>query len=486
MTNYQKLPNKTGFYSYFTLLSSVDSNYYVILLVAFTQGIIGLSDLALYYLWKDDLKISPSQLAQLNSLSYIPWVIKPVFGLTSDSFPILGYRRKSYLFIFGCISIITWLMMAYYVSTINHVRVFIICNQLSNSFCTVIGEALVVEMSRKQRTQNKDATANNVSLFFITKSFGSLITASSSGSLLTYLSKKKVFLITSVFPLMIVISAFLLKEDKYDAKEEPQYTFQPFQDPIDNESTDKDYATIPKGKQSNQSLHLRNQIQLFWSIVTKKEIYHPVIFILLYMMPPNYTDPLFYFYTNKLSFSSVIMGRLKVVYGISTLFGVWLYNAHLKSINFKRILYGSTLLSMTFNLFIIVLVLRINLLIGISDYLFCIASDSITTALGEINLMPLLVLACNICPKNIEGTIYAFLISIVNLGSLFASQWGSYLTYYLGITEVNFDNLVWLIVISNLCYLIPLPFLFLLNEESYTKFIEYEDKNIEDHTNLIK
>lgn len=35
--------------------------------------------------------------------------------------------------------------------------------------------------------------------------------------------------------------------------------------------------------------------------------------------------------------------------------------------------------------------------------------------------MPLLVLACRICPKNIEGTMYAVIMSTLNFGNLIAS-----------------------------------------------------------------
>ncbi len=35
---------------------------------------------------------------------------------------------------------------------------------------------------------------------------------------------------------------------------------------------------------------------------------------------------------------------------------------------------------------------------------------------GELNIMPLLVLSCKMCPKNIEATMYAFLMSTMNMG----------------------------------------------------------------------
>lgn len=51
---------------------------------------------------------------------------------------------------------------------------------------------------------------------------------------------------------------------------------------------------------------------------------------------------------------------------------------------------------------------------------------------GELNTMPLLVLACKMCPKNIEGTMYALLMSTINLGSMIAGQIGAIITFEFG------------------------------------------------------
>ena len=94
---------------------SIDSNYIVIILVALTQGFTGLSDLALSYLYKDDLKIEPATVSKINSIVYIPWILKPIYGLITDSFPICGYRRKPYLFFFGMSVMFSWILMSIWV-----------------------------------------------------------------------------------------------------------------------------------------------------------------------------------------------------------------------------------------------------------------------------------------------------------------------------------------------------------------------------------
>ena len=472
---------------------AIDINYLVIILVALSQGITGLSDLAISYLYKDDLKLEPAQVSRINSLAAIPWIVKPIYGLISDSFPIFNYRRKPYLFIFGLISIACWILMSQWVDNIHKVVTVIMVNQISIAFCNVIGEALVVETSQKQRHIDPDAGAKNVSMYFMIKSFGSLLTAFSSGALLEYIDKRKVFLITACFPFMIVFSSILLRERILNSKDDGN-SYQNYQNQSeviqisDNDSVSapnykynvENYETINTSthtysshtetlNHSNEKLpKLKEQLILFYSFLLLDKIYKPVIFIFLFMVTPSYGDPLFYFYTNVLSFSPSVMGRLRLIYGIASVSGIFLYNRVLKNVGFKKIVFSTTILYIFFNLLTIIVVLRLNRIVGIPDFWFCMTADALTTALGEINTMPLLVLACNICPKNIEGTLYAFLMSVVNLGSLFSNQLGAILTSSLGITNNRFENLPTLILIVNIVLIIPMPGLYLINEGDYS------------------
>lgn len=179
--------------SFFTKdeIFGIDKTYFVLFLVSFSQGIQGLSDLALSYLYKDDLKLQPYEVSRISGLISLPWIIKPLYGFISDSFPIMGYRRKPYLFIFGFVVSLCWILMGFYVDNLSKVLTVAITCSLATCFCNVIGEALVVELSQKQSKTDKNSGAKNVSMFFMTKNIGSLITAFSSGALLEYLDKRK-------------------------------------------------------------------------------------------------------------------------------------------------------------------------------------------------------------------------------------------------------------------------------------------------------
>lgn len=63
--------------------------------------------------------------------------------------------------------------------------------------------------------------------------------------------------------------------------------------------------------------------------------------------------------------------------------------------------------------------------------------------------MPISILACRMCPKNIEGTIYAMVMATWNLGSNISNLLGSFVMRSFGATATNFDNLSYMVFLTN-------------------------------------
>eukprot|EP01016_Furgasonia_blochmanni_P003500 TRINITY_DN11378_c0_g1_i2.p1 TRINITY_DN11378_c0_g1~~TRINITY_DN11378_c0_g1_i2.p1 ORF type:complete len:252 (-),score=55.31 TRINITY_DN11378_c0_g1_i2:393-1079(-) len=124
----------------------------------------------------------------------------------------------------------------------------------------------------------------------------------------------------------------------------------------------------------------------------------------------------------------------------------------------------------------LLLVTRANVKLGIPDTWFCFSDSLVIMVLGEINSMPVLVLACKMCPKNIEGTMYALLMSVINFGSLISYQLGGIIVYLLGITETDFSRLWILILFTNLAMLSPIGFLLKVRFEDATELAEKADE----------
>jgi folate/biopterin transporter len=395
-----------------------------ILLVYFVQGILGLARLAVSFFLKDELGLSPAQVSALMGIAAFPWVIKPLFGFISDGLPIFGYRRRPYLILAGLMGAGSWIALAFLVQTAWAATVAITLNSLSVAISDVIVDSMVVERARKESFE-KAGSLQSVS--WGASAVGSLITAYLSGILLEFFSTRTVFGITAAFPLIVSLVAGLISEQPVESTSE---------------------WTVVK-----------NQVTQLRSAITRPAIWMPMAFLFLWQATPSSESAFFFFVTNDLKFDPEFLGRVRLVTSVAALLGIWLFQRFFKSVPFRKIFLWTTIASTVLGLSSLLLVTHANRAIGIDDQWFSLGDSLILTVAGEIAFMPVLVLAARICPEGIEATLFALLMSVINLAGLVSQEGGALLTHWLGVTESNFDNLWLLVTISNLSTLLPLPLL---------------------------
>jgi folate/biopterin transporter len=395
--------------------------------VYFVQGILGLARLAVSFFLKDDLGLSPAQVAAMMGIVSLPWMIKPVFGFISDGLPIFGYRRRPYLILAGLLGSGSWLALAYLVETAWTATVAIALSSLSVALSDVIVDSLVVERARKESV---GAAGSLQSLCWGTSALGGVLTAYFSGILLEWVSIRTVFTITATFPLIVALVAGLIHESK-----------------ITHAST---WGAV------------WTQIQQLKQAITQRAIWMPTLFIFIWQATPSSESAFFFFSTNDLGFGPEFLGRIRLVTSLAALIGIWLLQRFFKTVSFRKIFGWTTVLSALLGMTTLLLVTHANRAIGIDDRWFSLGDSLVLTVLGEIAFMPVLVLAARICPPGVEATLFALLMSVLNLAGLLSHEGGALLTHVLGVTETNFDHLWLLVVITNGSTLLALPFLRLL------------------------
>lgn len=114
----------------------------------------------------------------------------------------------------------------------------------------------------------------------------------------------------------------------------------------------------------------------------------------------------------------------------------------------------------------LLLVTHANRALGIDDHWFSLGDSLVLTVAGQIAFMPVLVLSARLCPPGVEATLFALLMSVVNLSGLISHELGALLTHWLQVTETDFGNLWLLVLLTNTSTLLPLPLLGLLPEAS--------------------
>lgn len=398
-----------------------------ILLVYFVQGILGLARLAVSFFLKDELGLTPAEVAALTGIASAPWTVKPLLGFFSDGFPIFGYRRRPYLVLSGLLGAVSWLVMATVVQTGAAAIAAITLSSLAVAVSDVIVDSLVVERARRESQSDAGSLQ---SLAWGASAVGGIITAYLGGLLLEFVGTRAVFGVTATFPLIVSLVAWLITED-----------------PVTETSTWK---------------VIGGQIQQLKGAISQKAIWMPALFIFLWQATPTADSAFFFFTTNDLGFGPEFLGRVRLVTSIAALLGIWIFQRFLKAVPFRTIFAWSTVLSTLFGFTTLLLVTHANRAIGIGDEWFSLGDNLILTIMGEIAFMPVLVLSARICPPGVEATLFALLMSILNLAGLLSHEFGAVLTHWLGVTETDFENLWVLVTLTNLSTLLPLPLLFLL------------------------
>ena len=405
-----------------------------ILSVYFVQGILGIARLAVSFFLKDDLGLSPAEVAALTGIAALPWVIKPVFGFISDGLPWFGYRRRPYLILSGILGTLAWMGLSILVNAAWEATAALLLASLSVAFSDVIVDSLVVERARKESLGQAGSLQ---SLTWGCSALGGLITAYLSGWLLEHFSSQAVFGMTALFPLIVAAVAGLIAEQPIST--EP---------PADRAQPDRarsDFSGV------------RQQLQQLGQAIAQKSIWLPTLFLFLWQATPSAESAFFFFATNELDFQPEFLGRVRLATSFASLLGIWVYQRFLKSIPFRSILGWSIAISSALGMTALLQVTHANRAIGIDDRWFSLGDSLILTVMGQIAFMPVLVLSARLCPSGIEATLFALLMSIWNLSGLLSQELGALLTHWLGVTETNFDNLWLLVVLTNLSTLLPLP-----------------------------
>jgi len=395
-----------------------------ILLVYFVQGVLGLARLAVSFFLKDELGLSPAEVSALLGIVALPWMIKPLFGFISDGLPIFGYRRRPYLVLAGVLGALSWVMLATIVHSPWAATLTIALGSLSIAVSDVIVDSLVVE---RARSESVSGAGSLQALCWGASAVGGLVTAYLSGWLLTKFDTRTVFEITAFFPLIMSAVAWLIAES-------------------------------PVTEKSDWSI-VRTQMGQLKQAITQKAIWMPTAFLFLWQATPTAESAFFYFSTNELGFEPEFLGRVRLVTSVAALVGIWIYQRFLKTVPFRVICGWSIVLSSALGMTMLLLVTHANRAIGIDDRWFSLGDSLVLTVMGQIAFMPVLVLAARLCPPGVEATLFALLMSVVNLAGLVSYESGAVLTHLLGVNETNFDKLWLLVLITNLSTLLPLIFL---------------------------
>nr|CAB3494973.1 unnamed protein product [Digitaria exilis]CAB3497883.1 unnamed protein product [Digitaria exilis] len=283
---FSKCKSKSGYFKEFGVDLSPDN--VAVAIVYFVQGVLGLSRLAVSFYLKDDLHLDPAETAVISGFSALPWLVKPLYGFISDSIPLFGYRRRSYLFLSGLLGALSWSLMATIVDDKYSAALAIILGSLAVAVSDVkcwnfwfvfiihlkniqVVDSMVVE---RARGESQSTSGSLQSLCWGSSAFGGVVSAYFSGSFVDIYGVRFVFGVTALLPLLTSTVAVLVNEEPL---------------PLGERSVSLSVSGSELIESSKQ------RFMQIWNSVKQPSICLPTLFIFLWQATPQSDSAMFFF-----------------------------------------------------------------------------------------------------------------------------------------------------------------------------------------------
>ena len=372
--------------------------------VYFAQGMWYLPNLSMTFLLKDQFGLSASQTATFFSITVLPWLIKPIYGLISDFVPLFGQRRKSYFLLTSGIAASMGLTLAAMGSySYWGVAVFFTLMGLGLAFTDVLTDALMVENGNRL-----GLTGQFQAVQWAAISFASILVGVGGGWLAERNNLSITFLIAAIWPLMtLAMGVFLISEPHVeDGKRQFGET----------------WAAI-RGAVRSRTL---------WIVAG---------FIFFYNFSPSFGPALVYYATDALQFSKLFLGTLDSLAYASGMLGTGFYFVYSKSFSLKHLIHFAIAAG----------VIATLAYLGYRNEISAVVISLVFGGVAMFIQLTFLELAARACPKQAEATFFAFLMSVYNGAVQLSQITGGWLYDRVGFTRLifisaGFTALCWLLI----------------------------------------
>ncbi|XP_077236740.1 major facilitator superfamily protein [Tasmannia lanceolata] len=407
----------------------------VVLVYGLSQGFSGsFFRVVTDYYWKDVQKVQPSAVQLYIGLYYIPWLMKPIWGLLTDVFPVSGYRRRPYFILAGVIGTFSALVVSIH-SKLPVVMALICLIGIAGS--VAIADVIIDACIARNSIEKPSLAPDMQSLCGFCSSIGALLGYSTSGLFVHHIGAQEALGILTVPAALLIVLGFVIYEQRK----------------IHN--VEKKAFEKVGGAMSGMCATMKCP-----------QVWKPSLYMYLSLALSISThEGQFYWYTDPKAgpaFSQDFVGMIYAIGAMASIVGVLIYHKVLKDYPFRNLLFSAQLLYSLSGVLDLVFVLRWNLKLGIPDYLFVVMEECVSRIITRIRWMPMIVLSTKLCPLGIEGTFFALLMCIDSLGALSSKWGGGVVLHLLHVTRTDFRNLWLAVLIRNLLRISTLGLIFLV------------------------
>jgi len=373
----------------------------------FVQGTIdlsaGLAYLPIQYLLKEDLRLTAGQAGFVWAMIGLGWTIKPVYGLLSDFLPFGGSRRKGYLVLMSVLGMGSWFALAVVPAAYTTVLILLMACSFTLAFADVTTDALMIETGRPL-----GLTGSFQAIQWAAMGLALTLAHLGGGYLSEYATPQTAFFICGFFPLATLLATvFFVREATAPHRQERWH---------------ETAAALGTAARSGP----------MWIVAG---------FLFVWNFSPLFGVPLLYYERDILQFSKIYIGTLGALSNAAGMLGALIFFFFFRNSQLRRLLSAAVALGVLSTLSFLGLVGSWSAVL----IFFCYG------LISQITHLAILDLAARSCPARVEGTVFALLMSALNVGRSGSNALGGWLYDQTGfvplvLISAAFTALCWLLI----------------------------------------
>ncbi|KAJ3354343.1 hypothetical protein HDU83_005498 [Entophlyctis luteolus] len=333
----------------------------------------------------------PTQLFMSTIL--VTWNIKMVYGLLFDNFPLFGLKDIPYMMLSGVVAFVGFAALGVpsltYNPSVTTFWFFLALMGLAMS--DVIVDAMVV---RHAKAAGESGGVDLQAYCWVLSSIGSIIGRPLAGSINGKDGQGSRFLLGVVYSscsLLGCIVSLLHKEEKCS---NPSWGIKKF---------------------------VHQLVRLLESVFGNKLVYLPVAWIILNQaIVPDVSAAMNFWKKDIIDIGADKKAYIDTIGDLFSMGGIIVYTRYFKKVKFSIVFFWTQIAISLF---------------ALSDIIL-----TIINTLYSLQSMPFFVLAAQLCPKDIEATFYAAMMSMGNVGGNIGTLFGGYLLETLHIVRISANS----------------------------------------------
>lgn len=439
--------------------------YLPLLMVYFAYGALGLVAVAETFWIKNNLKLTPAELAALTVWLTLPWTIKMVFGELVDAVPILGSQRRVYVFLGGALVAAGLLLLAgaaggwlTFTSPENIYRLGSFLNIVGVVLQDVTADAMSTEVVARTNPDGTPRPKDDINrdlgmvqvLGRLALSLGMFSVAGISGWLASIYSYETVFLMGLIIPVISVTGAMLVKLDK-----------------VESRSVDwrilgggllfglsvvaLGYFEVPYNQEIVFVVSMAVVIAMLTRVVgdldleTKRKIFYAAVIIFVFRAAPSVGSGYTWFTMDVLGFDEAFQGTLNQIGTALALAGTWLFSDAITRRPVAQVLLWLTIVGTALSLPSLGLTLGLHewtqAMFGFGARTIAIIDTAASSPFAQLSMIPLLTLCAIYAPEGRRASWFALMASLMNLALVAGALQTKYLNMALVVDRGNYANL---------------------------------------------